>query len=96
MFRKSPTSGPFSSTLQMINERLSVWNKGHIVPGQDPDFIRSDDFGNLMSYSHFGNAASEYGWEIDYAYTESFDEDDAPAQRPIHFKSRREARIREQ
>ena len=91
MFKKSPTSGPFSSTLQMINERLAVWNKGHVVPGEDPDFIRSDDFGNMMSYSHYGNSASDYGWEIDCAYI-----GDAPIQRPIHVKSRRQVHITQQ
>ena len=81
----------------MINERLAVWNKGHVVPGENPDFIRSDDFGNLMSYSHYGNSASEYGWEIDRAYIEPYrDDDGASAQRPIHFKSRHQARVTQQ
>jgi hypothetical protein len=87
MYKKSPVSGPYSSALRKINERISVWNKGHILPGQDPDFIRTDDFGNVISYSHYGNTASEFGWEIDRITTGSTaGSDDISNLRPLHLR----------
>jgi hypothetical protein len=60
------------------------------VPGQDPDFIRTDDFGNIISYSHFGNTASEFGWEIDRIKTGSASgSDDISNLRPLHLRCHR-------
>ena len=44
----------------------AVWEKGHIRPGQDPDVIRVDDYGNAMLRKQYGNRKSEYGWEVDH------------------------------
>ena len=44
----------------------AVWQKGQIRPGQDPDVIRIDDYGNAILRQQYGNRNSEYGWEIDH------------------------------
>ena len=82
MLKRIPTSGPFSSILRKINERLSAWKNGHIIPGQDPDFIRRDDLGNVISYTHYGSYTSEYGWEIER--TRDGNEANSEKLRPLH------------
>ena len=44
----------------------AVWQKGQIRPGQDPDIIRVDDYGNAILRHQYGNRNSAYGWEIDH------------------------------
>ncbi|MBO6026175.1 MAG: HNH endonuclease [Bacteroidales bacterium] len=45
---------------------LAVWQKGKVVPGNDPAYWRKDQCGAWMSYRAYGNRQSEYGWEIDH------------------------------
>lgn len=48
------------------SELLAIWNKGTIVPGNDPKIFRKDICGNWMQYDAYGNTDSKYGWEVDH------------------------------
>ena len=52
----------------MISDLIKnqVWEKGAIIPGYDAGLWRSDDFGNSISFSAYGDRNSDYGWEIDH------------------------------
>ena len=47
-------------------EKLAVWEKGKIVPNNDPAKWRKDECGAWICYGLYGNRDSEYGWEIDH------------------------------
>lgn len=47
-------------------EKLAVWEKGKIVPNNDPAVWRKDECGAWICYELYGNRDSEYGWEIDH------------------------------
>lgn len=44
----------------------AVWNKGRTAAGYDPNSVRLDVCGTLMSRNQYGNTASPHGWEIDH------------------------------
>ena len=48
-----------------------VWEKGRIVPGNDPNVWRKDQCGAWICRSYYGNRNSQYGWEIDHIRPES-------------------------
>lgn len=43
-----------------------VWQKGKIVSGYNPDFVRKDWCGALIEWKQHGNTNSKYGWEVDH------------------------------
>ena len=43
-----------------------VWEKGHKIPGDDPNTWRKDDCGATMKRTEHGNRLSKHGWEIDH------------------------------
>ena len=47
-------------------EKLAVWEKGKIIPNNDPAVWRKDECGAWICYELYGNRDSEYGWEIDH------------------------------
>lgn len=61
MFNRSITGSSFSEAIIQ-----SVWNKGKIVPGYDPNLVRKDDCGAFIKRSEYGNTNSKHGWEIDH------------------------------
>jgi HNH endonuclease len=67
------------------DRKLTVWAKGHIIPGYHPAVWRRDDFGRAMCYSDHGDRDSEYGWEIDHIRpTRLGGVDDIANLRPLH------------
>jgi hypothetical protein len=42
----------------------AVWQKGKAAAGNNPDIWRKDSCGAWMWRTHYGNRASQYGWEI--------------------------------
>jgi hypothetical protein len=48
-----------------------VWNKGTVVPGNDPGVWRKDQCGAWMRRGLYGSRASQYGWEIDHIRAQS-------------------------
>lgn len=42
-----------------------VWNKGTIIPGQNPNTIRKDSCGATIQWDHYG-LSSTYGWDVDH------------------------------
>lgn len=49
----------------------AVWQKGRIVPGNDPNVFRKDACGAWMRRSDYGNCFSQYGWEVDHIIPKS-------------------------
>ena len=47
-------------------EIQKVWEKGKVVPGNDPNVWRKDECGAWIHRYQHGNRDSEYGWEIDH------------------------------
>ena len=43
---------------------LRVWEYAEIVPGNDADLWRKDEFGNWIHRLDYGRRESEFGWEI--------------------------------
>jgi 5-methylcytosine-specific restriction endonuclease McrA len=63
----------YASLLRALNQtqyteqqKVAVWNKGRIVQGYDPRYVRADACGAFIEWNHYGNTASRYGWEIDH------------------------------
>ena len=42
----------------------NVWEFSEVVPGNDPDLWRKDEFGNWIYRLDYGRRTSEFGWEI--------------------------------
>ena len=51
--------------------RQKVWEKGTIVPDNDPAVWRKDHCGAWINRYLYGSRNSEYGWEIDHITLES-------------------------
>lgn len=44
-----------------------VWNKGYVIPGQDPNVLREDRCGALIRRDKYGDTTPKgLGWEIDH------------------------------
>src|SRR5688572_12723909 len=41
-----------------------VWCYGQVIPGNDPELWRKDEFGAWIHRLEFGNRRCEFGWEI--------------------------------
>lgn len=50
-----------------------VWEKGHIIPGQNPSLLRKDDCNAVIAWNMYGNRNDKFnsGWEIDHITPES-------------------------
>lgn len=44
----------------------SVWKKGREIPGYENKVWRHDMCGRVMKFNDYGNANSQYGWEVDH------------------------------
>jgi hypothetical protein len=47
-------------------EIVEVWKKGRRIKGENPDALRLDACGALISFEEYGNTDSKHGWEIDH------------------------------
>jgi len=45
---------------------VAVWNKGQIVPGYDPNYVRKDACNAFIQFDKYGDTNSVYGWEVDH------------------------------
>ena len=55
--------------------KLSVWQKGQIVDGFNPELYRKDPCGAWIVWDKYGIRDSLYGWEIDHIFPQSKLED---------------------
>ena len=79
-----------NSNVFEVIKRLSVWEKGSLVPNFDSKVWRYDRFGTPMRYSDYGNTNSEYGWEIDHTLPASIGGPDiVPNYQPLNWKNNR-------
>ncbi len=47
-----------------------VWSLAQVIPGNDPEVWRKDEFGAWIHRADYRNRHSDYGWEIaDYGYS---------------------------
>ena len=53
------------------NKKKSVWQKGEVVDGFNPDLYRKDPCGAWIVWDKYGVQDSIYGWEIDHIYPKS-------------------------
>ena len=63
-------------TMDISNQlKRSVWEKGQIVDGLNPDMYRKDPCGALIVWDKYGMQDNMYGWEIDHIFPKSKLED---------------------
>lgn len=43
---------------------LAAWQNAEVVPGNDAELWRKDEFGNWIHRLDYGRSGSEFGWEI--------------------------------
>ena len=48
-----------------------VWNKGAIIPNNNPNDWRKDQCGAWIGRKFYGSRSSQYGWEVDHITPES-------------------------
>ena len=66
--------------------KIYVWQKGLLIPGQDPTLWRYDDYYMVIKWSDYGDRSSVYGWEIDHCIPSSFGgADDISNLRPLNW-----------
>lgn len=67
----------------------SVWQKGKVVPGYDPNDYRQDRCGAWIRRISYGTTG-EYGWEIDHDKPVSKGgTDDLSNLQPLHWRNNR-------
>jgi len=44
----------------------AVWQKGSLIPGENPWDWRTDRYGNMIFYADYANIYSVFGWLIDH------------------------------
>ncbi len=52
-------------------KKMSVWQKGQIVKGVNPDIFRKDPCGAWIMWDKYGKKDNIYGWEIDHIKPQS-------------------------
>lgn len=68
----------------------AVWDKGHLIPGRDPDEWRCDICGSTIRFLDHGNTKSRFGWEIDHVLPVSKGgKDDGANLRPLQWEINR-------
>lgn len=63
MFRNANTTGSGKTFDDQTVQ--AVWEKGTVVQGFDPRFVRKDACGVLIERTKYGQTVT-YGWEIDH------------------------------
>lgn len=63
MYRNANTTRTGASFDEQTIE--AVWNKGAVVPGYDPRYVRKDACGAFIERARHGET-TRYGWEIDH------------------------------
>lgn len=69
---------------------LAIWNKGHIIPGNNPNIRRKDDCGAWISWNQYGDRKQDYneGWEVDHIKAVANGGNEAMSNlRPLHWKN---------
>ncbi len=68
--------------------KLVVWNKGRRIAGKDPAFWLTDNYGQKICWSDYGDKVSAFGWTISHITPVSLGGSHRIWNlRPIHLKS---------
>lgn len=71
-------------------EIQAVWEKGRVVPNNDPKVWRKDHCGAWIGRNYHGDTDSQYGWEIDHITPVSQGgTDDLSNLRPLQWQNNR-------
>jgi len=70
--------------IQLIN---AVWQKGSIIPDENPNVLRKDRYGNMIFYADYANIDSVFGWLIDHIVPTAYGgTDDIENLQPVQWK----------
>ncbi len=78
-----------------LSDMQSVWEKGQIVSGNDPNVWKKDQCGAWIGRQFYGSRNSQYGWEIDHIDTNT-DNNSLSNLRPLQWEnnaSRQDGRL---
>lgn len=68
----------------------TVWEKGLVQQGFDPNVARKDACGAWMLRNQYGNIDSDFGWEIDHVYPRALGGTTVDVNlRPMHWQNNR-------
>ena len=78
-----------SQLFESETRKRAAWQKASVVPGYDPQLLRRDRFGNLMSWPEYGKQ-TDFGWELDHVWpTSLLGSDDLTNLAATHWKANR-------
>jgi len=65
----------------------AVWQRGRLIPGENPNVWRTDCYGNMIFYADYGNIDSVFGWLIDHVVSPVYGgSDDIENLQPVQWK----------
>jgi 5-methylcytosine-specific restriction endonuclease McrA len=47
-------------------EKVAVWNRGKVIPGQEQNVYRGDACGSVICWDQYGDTSKKWGWEVDH------------------------------
>lgn len=69
-----------------LTDIQSIWEKGQIVPNNDPNVWRKDQCGAWIGRQSYGIRNFQYGWEIDHIDTNT-DNNSLSNLRPLQWEN---------
>ena len=65
----------------------AVWQKGRLIPGENPWEWRTDCCGNMIFYADYANIDSVFGWIVDHIVPPAYGStDDIENLQPVQWE----------